>query len=95
MARRCGAGNCEIRDTATGRHDAPAGKAMADKINITEEDLKKVMWSLALSDHMGDALEAASPIFEAFGIKYWDFCDQNELLTLLQERELQPEHAKR
>ena len=60
---------------------------------IDDERLKEVLWSISLSDHMGDVQEAVEPILKYFGVT--DDVDYGNLNSLLEGEKLYPEYAKK
>ena len=58
---------------------------------ISDEDLKNVLWSIALSDHMGDVAEAITPLLAHFGLEETSL---SQLLDALVRRDLIPDYAR-
>lgn len=58
---------------------------------IQDTDLVDVLWSLSLSDHLGDVAEAIKPILTYFGIKTVSL---EQLNDELKKRDLRPDYAR-
>lgn len=61
------------------------------KIEIDDEVLKEVIWSVCLSDHMGDVSSAIEPILNVMGLP--TVLTFDELIEVIRKRKLQPTHA--
>lgn len=60
-------------------------------MNIPEEEIKEVLWGIALSDHLGDVADAIEPILKRMGIP---LVGTENLLEELKQRGLAPKWAK-
>ena len=58
---------------------------------MNDEKLIEVLWSLALSDHLGDVAEAIEPILKHFGMKVMSL---DNLLDEMKKRDLMPDYAR-
>jgi len=56
-------------------------------ISLTLEECKRILSGLALSDHLGDAIESMGPICAKVGIEVYDIN-----MSTLSERDLLPEY---
>ena len=58
---------------------------------IDDEKLVRVLWGLALSDHLGDVSEAIEPIRRHFGLRAESL---DALLGEMKKRDLVPDYAR-
>jgi hypothetical protein len=58
---------------------------------MNDEKLIEVLWSIALSDHLGDVAEAIEPILKHFGMRVMSL---DALLDEMQKRDLMPDYAR-
>jgi len=65
-----------------------------NKIEFEEETIKEMLWSLALSDHVGDVSESIAPLLAAFNINRVFSIYGGDLVDELRRLGLQPEYAK-
>lgn len=69
--------------------------ALAAELERQKEAHKKqmieVLWSLALSDHLGDVAEAIAPILKSFGMEAMSL---DALLAEMKKRDLIPDYAR-
>ena len=58
---------------------------------MNDEKLIEVLWSIALSDHLGDVAEAIEPILKQFGMRVMSL---DALLDEMKKRDLMPDYAR-
>ena len=58
---------------------------------MNDEKLIEVLWSIALSDHLGDVAEAIEPILKHFGMRVMSL---DALLDEMEKRDLMPDYAR-
>tara|TARA_R110000823_G_C15710805_1_gene477531 strand:- start:330 stop:515 length:186 start_codon:yes stop_codon:yes gene_type:complete len=58
---------------------------------MNDEKLIEVLWSIALSDHLGDVAEAIEPILKHFGMRVMSL---DALLNEMEKRDLMPDYAR-
>jgi hypothetical protein len=58
---------------------------------MTDEELIEVLWSISMSDHLGDVAEAIEPILGKFGLSVMGLSDLHQELK---KRDLMPDYAR-